>query len=607
MKNLFVILSFLFFAIIATAQTEGLDIKTIDGKEYYQYKVEKGNTLYSISRKFSVSLNKLVDANPEAEKGLSIGQTLNVPKTSSVTEITPKTEIKKEDETHFYHTAQKGETLYSIAKFYGVRPKTLIEENKSFEHNLPLNSIVKVPKEGIEKGSADEITPIEKLPEHPIANSKDSLIQYKVEKGETFYSITKQYNVSQEQLLKFNPSLSQGLKKGDKIIIPIPRKKEITVEEVEAITENNINITPVDGAINIAVFVPFMIEEFKKERAKCLTKDCPVYRPTLLSLNYYHGVQMALDSLKNLGVNANVYVYDTKKDSSVVRKILYKKEFENMQLIFAPFFEHTIAPVLGYAKTHNTMVVNAVPQKMSVLENMQNVSNTLASTETQLSYLGKYVAKKHVNDNVVVLKNNNARENYYSIFQNAFKAQSVDSAAQTYMERGLSDMVRKLKKDQLNVIVVPSKDVRYVSEFLTKLNAVTNQRAYHAYKFKVYGLGDWLSFNNIDVNYMSRFNTCFTRASYVDYSSEKIQKMSEEFRSTYNYDPNKYVLASYEAVLYHTYLMAASGDQFWANYASTSFNGCHINYDFKRSGINGFENKSVVIVGFENNQLQKID
>lgn len=613
MRNLLVILSIFLLVFNTNAQTEGLELKTINGKEFYQYKVKKGNTLYSLSRTFGIDLDDLTKANPGIEKGLSIGQIINIPKEGMNQEKPtqlpgPKTVVPT-DTNYIYHTTQQGETLYSIAKFYGIKPKALIEVNKKFEHNLPLNSVVKVPKKSAKSVASDKIKPIEKTPEHPSALLNDSLVLHKVAKGETLYSLSKKYGVSQEKLILFNPSLKNGLKKGDKLTIPVPKKIKVSDEFIETVEQNNITITPVDGAINIAVFAPFMFDEYKKQREKCVTKNCPVFRPTLLSLNYYHGVQMALDSLKILGVNANVYVYDTKKDSSVVRKILLKKEFENMQLIFAPFFEHTVAPVYHYAKVNNVLVVNAVPQKTNVLKDNPNVSNTLASTNVQLKFLGNYVAKNHSSDNLIVLKNNEARDNYYALFQDAFKTHSVnnDSVTQTYMNRNLTALKGKLKKDQTNVIVVPSKDVRYVSEFLTKLNASINQRAYHDYKIKVYGLGDWLSFNNIDVNYLSRFNTSFTKASYVDYSSDNMQFLSHSFRKKYNYDPNKYVLTSFEAVLFHAYLIAVSGDQFRSNYNSTSFSGTHINYNFKQHGSNGFENQSVVIIGFENNKLQKLD
>ena len=70
--------------------------QTIDGKEFYQYPVEKGNTLYSISKKFAIDLNELVSLNPEAEKGLKVGDILNIPKESDSTVVAKPIEIQKE-------------------------------------------------------------------------------------------------------------------------------------------------------------------------------------------------------------------------------------------------------------------------------------------------------------------------------------------------------------------------------------------------------------------------------------------------------------------------------------------------------------------------------
>lgn len=620
MKNILVIFSFVVMSLTVYGQTEGLEVKTIDGKEYYQYPVEKGNTLYSISKKFNVDLNEIVSANPDAEKGLDIGQILNIPKASdSSVEVKPiEIQKEKEDDTYIYHKTQQGETLYSISKLYGVKAKELISENPQFETNLPLGSTVKVVKSSIKSRNSDDIEGLEKLPEHPIANANDSLIQHKVEKGETLYSITKQYNISQESLMKFNPSLKDGLKKGDQLIIALPRKKEITQTDIiEDILTEKVTINPINGALNVAVFAPFMLEDYKADRAKCSTNDCEIYKPTLISLNYYHGVQFALDSLKTLGVDVNLYVYDTKKDSSHVRKTLNRKEFETMNLILAPFFEHTLAPVVKFSKTHDVMVVNAVPQDLEVLKGKPNVSNTIPSINTQVEYLGTYVAKNHFSDNVIVMKNNMSKEDkdYYSLFQNNYKTEVVkhenrssDSARQSYMTTNINDLKLKINKDKLNIIVVPSKDVQYVSNLLTKLNSVANTTAYRDTKIQIYGLGEWLKFTNVDMNYFTRFNTCFTKSSYIDYSKEEVISTINKFRSKYNYDPNKYTFTSYEALLFHAYLMAISKNNFSENYSTTIYKGTHINYHFvKSTETDGFENKNVSIIGFINNRLIKLN
>src|SRR5690606_16187492 len=81
-------LLFLFFFIIpflSQAQEKKADvpkskkIEVIDGRKYYLHSVEKGQTLYAISKVYSVSVNDIVIENPEAIDGISQGQLLRIP------------------------------------------------------------------------------------------------------------------------------------------------------------------------------------------------------------------------------------------------------------------------------------------------------------------------------------------------------------------------------------------------------------------------------------------------------------------------------------------------------------------------------------------------
>jgi hypothetical protein len=261
-------------------------------------------------------------------------------------------------------------------------------------------------------------------------------------------------------------------------------------------------------------------------------------------------------------------------------------------------------------------VVNVVPQSNEVLVNNKNVSKVLPSLEAQVAFMGHYLANDFANANVIAVRNNANKvdANLYDLFQKNYRSslknnsnRKQDSAYRASIVGGLDDIKSKLKKDEHNIIVVPSKDLRFVSDFMTKVNALDNNaRTYGGYQISVFGLEDWLSFNNIDLAYFIKFNTMFATSSYVDYSNNEVKKFQLNYRQQYNYDPNRYSFAAFEAVLFHTYLYAISSKDFKSAYANKVYKGMHVNYDFEQVDTkSGFENKAVTIVGFENGQLIK--
>lgn len=183
-------------------------------------------------------------------------------------------EIKWIDGQKFYiHKVTQGQGLYTIKKLYGVEEKDILENNPEVFDGLKLGQELKIPfikKEPkdlgyrihiIEAGqsiysiskiynvSQESIFALnpkakngykinqklkipleekENLPEENEQENKNKKV-YKVKKKDTLYSLSKKFGITQEALLEANPIIAkEGLKKGQKIIIP---RKEVIIKE----------------------------------------------------------------------------------------------------------------------------------------------------------------------------------------------------------------------------------------------------------------------------------------------------------------------------------------------------------------------------------------
>ncbi len=119
------------------------------------------------------------------------------------------------------HTVQEKETLTSIAKDYGITVADIKRLNPSVGNNLPRYSQLVLPARA---KKAEQNT--EKFETH------------KVRRKETLFSISQEYDVSIEDIKRYNKELySEGLKKGQKIRIPIfDKTKPVIVESKPVIT-----------------------------------------------------------------------------------------------------------------------------------------------------------------------------------------------------------------------------------------------------------------------------------------------------------------------------------------------------------------------------------
>ncbi len=184
-----------------------LNIPTKEGNNpnnMFMYTVKKGDSLYSIAKKYNTTVNEIIKLNYLKNNNLSIGQVLRIPETYT-----------KEEElvlpNYINYTVKKGDTLYSIAKNYNVSVDTIKKDNALTSDALSLNQNLKirVPSTQIEECIGIDYIPPENNPS----------ITYIVKKGDSLYSIAKKYNTSVDSIKKKNNLTTNTLGIGQKLNI----------------------------------------------------------------------------------------------------------------------------------------------------------------------------------------------------------------------------------------------------------------------------------------------------------------------------------------------------------------------------------------------------
>ena len=151
------------------------------------YTVKKGDSLYSIAKKYDISVEELKAANNLSSNLLTIGQVLVIPKT------------EKEPEDYTVYTVEKGDTLYGIANKYNTTVDDIIVYNNLASTNLSVGQKILIPN---------------------IYTESDQYDTYTVKKGDSLYKIANEYNTTVDELMKLNNLSSNLLSIGQKILIP---------------------------------------------------------------------------------------------------------------------------------------------------------------------------------------------------------------------------------------------------------------------------------------------------------------------------------------------------------------------------------------------------
>ena len=185
------------------------------------YKVKSGDTLYSIAKKYNISVNELKELNNLKNNNITVGQVLKIKSNIPSEEVTEKN----------YYIVKSGDTLYSIAKKYNTTVDEIKKLNNLKSDNLSIGMELKIKEEP----------------------SSTNYIDYVVKSGDNLYSIAKKYNTTVDEIKKLNGLTSNLLNIGMTLKIPIQIGNYI-----------NYTVKPGDNLYSIAKKYNTTVDEIKK-------------------------------------------------------------------------------------------------------------------------------------------------------------------------------------------------------------------------------------------------------------------------------------------------------------------------------------------------------
>ena len=234
----FTIFVLLIFTISDFANSQNLkenELVLIQGEKFILHQVRTGETVYSISRDFKTESTVLLQYNPNISEGLSIGDILKIPFNENIN-LSEIPNYKKGDPTGFATHAieSNSETAYSISKRYGITVEEIYAYNPTVQR-LRKGMILKIPQwEFKPKATTEEI---QQFPQSVTDKNQnlDDMLEHTVVSGETLFSIGKKYQVTESEILQYNPE-AKNLKAGSKIYLP---KKSVDNKSIEWVSGNN--------------------------------------------------------------------------------------------------------------------------------------------------------------------------------------------------------------------------------------------------------------------------------------------------------------------------------------------------------------------------------
>ncbi|MBC7525759.1 MAG: LysM peptidoglycan-binding domain-containing protein [Flavobacterium sp.] len=555
--------------------------------------VEAKETLYSISKLYAVSVDDLQKANPFLiSDGLKTGQKLVIPINKNALKPVVKPDVKPvifKNLENITHEVLPKETKYSIAKKYGLTVAELEKQNPEILTNLPIGFMLKINA----KTSTDDSKPISDIEIQSSKTTAETVIvplktvDYIVKSGETIYSLTHLFKLSEATLVALNPELKDGVKEG--ITIKVQANSSLY-----KVTKNDfINFSK---SINtkkrkeLVLFIPFNASKIHNDSLVIMSDRLKKDKFLNMSLDFYAGAMMAIDSAKVLGLNVNVKIYDSEetKNSTSALRTIEQNNFQETDAVIGPFYQTNIEKVAGVLSSKNIPVISPLSKEEG--NSYPNLYQTMPQRDAIKSAMFDYMHEKNGTIIAVIDPKKNSVKEYIEQFQKDVKFVGL-SVKGTFV----ADSIKKFfVKDKLNFVVLESEKT---STIVTTTSTMINSLKEYPSQLVILENNETLDFEEIDLSRLTKLKMIYPSISRES-SSDETMKFERAFKRKNKILPSLYASRGFD-VTFDILLRLSQDKTFEQTIIDNASEQVDNKFDYEKKISGGYTNNGVYILYYD--------
>ena len=588
--TLIALLLVLVTAINTSAQNNQTINSNVQGGDIFYHTVELGQTVYSIAKMYDVKVDDIYRLNIGSAEGIKTGNRLKIPQKKVSVRPATKTDSSGE---YLFHTIQARETLYGVSRQYGVDGKSIIDANPSLsQETFSVGKTIRIPT-GVKKTQTAEI--VETL-------QGDREVYYTVPARETIYNICRKFRTSERELLKLNPELAGGLRTGMTLRIPLrinekdlPKDAEPDANEVNAMLKTK-KETKLLNATKIALLLPFNAKSNNSTVLK------------MRSTEYYEGMLLAVDSLRNKGYTMELFVHDIGDESaSITNKLLQQKsdELKSADLIIGGVSNEQIKLIADFAKANKIKYVVPFSRNDEVFDNsyIYQVNTPQAYMYAAAAYAGANLFAKH---NIIFLdtKDKEDQTDFIKEFKKELKDRNISYKDVVYdTENFEANILSHLSTGKPNMIMPISHSLDALTKIKTTLRTIAETKP--EYNLTLFGYPSWQvsSYTKECLDDFHALNTYIFSFFYADNINPSVKRFYDKYKNWYSKSPRpsfpKYSMIGYDTGMYFFSALHNYGVNFENNLSDIRYKSIQTGFKFERANNwGGFINTNIYIIHY---------
>lgn len=545
-------------------------------KKYISYTVQQGETMKSIAKDNDMKTRDLLRLNPDVSKKPSENTVIIIPNKNYGKEESDGASPQKT------HTVLKKENLFSISQKYGISVDALKKANDIHGNSISVGRVLMIPNK--EKIVTEELMEVA---------IDSSFITHTVVKDDTVFNLTKRYEISEEALYEFNPTLKDGLNLGMILIVGEKTDEEVAIN----IFEDEIT----DKPLNVLLMLPYKLnsidvndEEFEWDN-----------RLLNIVTDFHAGALIAIDSLRSRGVQVNLDVVDTENSASKISSILNEKDVNNYDAVIGPLFLKNTKQV---SKSISAPVIAPIYSKTQASVSSNNLVKVAPNKQLLEDKVLDYLLKSYQGEKIIISGDETAATDA-KISRIMAKLRTHDSINDITILKPEEGYIKKERFIEVidtvqykNWILLVGEDVIVTTDVVNNLGVMPLEKR----DIQLFGFGKNSNFDNVSNTDLARLKFTFSKEEYVDVLSVEARSFEKLYKAKNYIRPSEFAAKGFD-VTYDTLLRLMNGSfndgakEGVSRRVSTKF-------DYSKKMFSSTENNGVFLLQYQDNfKLKVID
>ncbi len=408
-----------------------------------------------------------------------------------------------------------------------------------------------------------------------------------VKKKETIFSISRDYGLTIEELVKANPEMRADgykLKKGSTVFIPFSSSNSAQIS-----TKTDKRPTVVDDvrtrAIRLGVMLP--LHDINGDGRRMI--------------EYYRGVLMACDSLKKEGISVDVFTWNLAEDGNVATT-LADRNAAQCDLIIGPLYSKFVPAMAQFVQQHGNLLVIPFSINAPEVGTNRNIFQIYQSQEQLNESTTRRFCEwfKDYHPIIIDCADSESSKGQFTSMLRKLMDQRGMNYSLTSLSSTDDSFLKAFSTKQKNVVVLNTARSPQLNSVFGKLSAVSV--ANPNIHISMFGYTEWLMYVNHQLENFYKYNVYIPSAFYTNLTSQATERLQQKYRWNFHQDMMqslpRFALTGFDHALFFLRGLHKYGKAFDGAAGRFGYAPVQTPLKFERLGNGGLQNRSYMFVHY---------